>query len=64
MSGLEATRKLLQMDVMKDIPVVALTGADTTGDIEALEKAGCRGCIAKPIDTNNIASQIEFYLQG
>jgi diguanylate cyclase (GGDEF)-like protein len=64
MSGIEATRKLLEMEVMRDVPVVALTGGDTGDELAALSKAGCRGYIMKPIDTNNIASQIESYLHG
>jgi diguanylate cyclase (GGDEF)-like protein len=64
MSGLEATRQLVEMEETKDIPVIALTTKDMPGDLEALVKAGCRGYITKPIDTNNLASQIESYLQG
>ncbi len=64
MSGLEATKLLVENDETKDIPVVALTTRDMPGDLEALAKAGCRGYITKPIDTNNLAIQIETYLQG
>lgn len=63
MSGLEATRQILQMDEMKDVPVVALTPGDVPGNIEALARVGCRGYITKPIDTNMLASQIQLYLE-
>ncbi len=63
MSGLDATRKLYAMDETKDIPVVALTSTETPGDIAELVKAGCRGYITKPINTNNLASQIESYIE-
>ena len=62
MSGLEATRQIVQMDEMKDIPVVALTANDVPGNIEELARAGCRGYITKPIDTNMLASQIQLYM--
>jgi len=63
MSGLEATRQIIQMDEMKDVPVVALTPGDVPGNIEALARVGCRGYITKPIDTNMLASQIQLYLE-
>jgi len=62
-SGLDATRRIIQMDEMKDVPVVALTPGDVPGDIEALARVGCRGYITKPIDTNMLASQIQLYLE-
>ncbi len=62
MNGLEATRRIIQMDEMKDVPVVALTPGDVPGNIEALARVGCRGYITKPIDTNMLASQIQLYL--
>jgi len=63
MSGLEAARRLVQMEETRCIPVVALTAHDMPGDLEALVRAGCRGYITKPIDTNSLAAQIQSYLQ-
>ncbi len=63
LSGLDATRQLYAMEETKDIPVVALTSSETPLDIEELVKAGCRGYITKPIDTNSLASQIEPYIE-
>ncbi len=63
MSGLEATRQIIQMEEMKDVPVVALTPGDVPGNIEELARVGCRGYITKPIDTNLLASQIQVYLE-
>ncbi len=63
MSGLEATRQIVQMEEMKDVPVVALTPWDVPGNIEELARVGCRGYITKPIDTNLLASQIQLYLE-
>ena len=62
MSGIEATRQIIQMDEMKDIPVVALTPGDIPDNLEELARVGCRGYITKPIDTNMLASQIQLYL--
>ena len=63
-SGLDATRQLVEMDEMKDTPIVALTTRDMPADLETLVKAGCRGYIVKPIDTNSLASQIQTYLKS
>ena len=62
-SGLDATRQLVEMVEMKDTPIVALTTRDMPTDLETLVKAGCRGYIVKPIDTNSLASQIQTYLK-
>lgn len=63
MSGLEAARRLVQMEETRCIPVVALTAHDMPRDLEELVRAGCRGYITKPIDTNNLAAQIQSYLR-
>ena len=63
-SGLDATRQLVEMAEMKDTPIVALTTRDMPTDLETLVKAGCRGYIVKPIDTNNLASQVQTYLKS
>ncbi|MFH1865346.1 MAG: response regulator, partial [Candidatus Eisenbacteria bacterium] len=62
MSGIEATRQIIQMDEMKNIPVVALTPGDIPENLEELARVGCRGYITKPIDTNMLASQVQLYL--
>ncbi len=62
MSGIEATRLIIQMDEMKNIPVVALTPGDVPDNLEELARVGCRGYITKPIDTNVLASQVQLYL--
>ena len=63
MSGLEATKRMVQMDEMKGVPIVALTARDMPRDVEQLVRIGCRGYIVKPIDTNSLASQVQSYLK-
>jgi diguanylate cyclase (GGDEF)-like protein len=62
MSGLEATRQMIEIAEMKDIPIVALTPGDVPDNLEELARVGCRGYITKPIDTNILASQVQLYL--
>jgi two-component system cell cycle response regulator len=64
MDGLEATRQLVEMDETKGVPIVALTAKSLPKDLEELVAAGCRGYIVKPIDTNNLASQVQAYLEA
>ncbi|MFH1502236.1 MAG: diguanylate cyclase [Candidatus Eisenbacteria bacterium] len=63
-SGLDATMDLIGMDENRGVPVVALTARDVPVDLEELVRAGCRGYIVKPIDTNNLATQIRSYLKS
>lgn len=62
--GMGATMDLIGMDENRNVPVVALTARDAVVDFEELVRAGCRGYIVKPIDTNNLAVQIRSYLDG
>jgi len=64
MSGLEAARRMTRMEETRNIPIVALTAHDMPSDLEELVRAGCRGYITKPIDTNSLATQIQSYLSG
>ena len=60
--GLDATRDLIGMEENRNVPIVALTARDMPVDLDELVRAGCRGYIVKPIDTNNLAVQIRTYL--
>lgn len=62
MGGLEATRRIIELEEMENIPIVALTTRSVPEDLEELVAAGCRGYITKPIDTNNLAQAIQNYL--
>jgi diguanylate cyclase (GGDEF)-like protein len=64
MDGLEATRRIVQLEETRDVPVVAITAKNMPKDLEALTEAGCRGYIIKPIDTNALPSQVQAYLEG
>jgi PleD family two-component response regulator len=63
MSGMEATRQIVELDKDRTMAVVALTANALPEDIEELARVGCRGYITKPIDTDMLASQIQVYLE-
>ena len=62
MDGLSATKIIKQDPALKDIPVVALTSYAMQGDEEKALEAGCRGYIAKPIDTRKFLETVAQYL--
>ena len=62
MDGLSATKIIKQDPSLKDIPVVALTSYAMQGDEEKALEAGCRGYIAKPIDTRKFLETVAQYL--
>jgi CheY-like chemotaxis protein len=64
MDGLEATKKILNTDNLKRIPVVALTSYAMEGDKEKAHLAGCTGYITKPIDTRNFLTVISKLLDS
>ena len=64
MDGLSATKIIKEDPALKDIPVVALTSYAMQGDEEKALEAGCRGYIAKPIDTRKFLETVSQYLKG
>jgi len=63
LGGLEVTKRLVEMEETRDIPIVVLTASDLPKDLEDIVGAGCRGYITKPIDTANLATEIEGFLR-
>ncbi len=61
LDGYEVTLRLRGMTEMNSTPIVALTGE---GDRETTLAVGADGFIAKPIDAQSFASQVERYLHG
>lgn len=55
--GLEATRLLKQDPNLKNIPVIAITGATSIDPQEYLD-AGCVDCILKPITISKVLTAI------
>lgn len=62
MNGIELTRKLRQMPVYKDIPVIAMTGYVTTEDRQMCFDAGCNSFLAKPFNEYQLIQNIKKYV--
>ncbi len=59
MDGTEVLRRLRESETAKSIPVIAMTSFAMTGDREKLLAAGCDGYIEKPMDPEQVLSQIK-----
>ena len=62
MDGLSATKIIKEDPSLKDIPIVALTSYAMQGDEEKALEAGCKGYIAKPINTRKFLETVAHYL--
>ena len=64
MDGLEATRRLRANSQTSRIPILAVTASVMPSDLVAIERAGCNGCIAKPIEPTRFVTEIADYLNN
>ena len=61
MDGLAATRIIKADPVLKNTPVVALTGFAMQGDEQKAALAGCSGYITKPVKVQDVLEKIESF---
>jgi two-component system, cell cycle response regulator DivK len=61
--GYTLTDIIRQQERFKDIPILALTANVMKGDKERSLNAGCDGYIQKPVDVDDLPSQIEYHLK-
>lgn len=61
-NGLDATKKIREMDFGKTVPIVAITSFAMVGDKEKFLASGFDGYIEKPIDPQLIVSQLGKFL--
>lgn len=54
MNGMEATKRIREMDGYKSTPIIAVTAYAMVGDREAFLKAGCSAYISKPFTKQEI----------
>jgi CheY-like chemotaxis protein len=59
MDGLELVSHIRQTDLLRDIPVIAVTAHAMTGDRERTLDAGCDAYISKPIDEELLLDKID-----
>jgi len=61
MDGYQATRLIRKLDNYKQIPIIAMTANVLDSDRQKCEDSGMNGHISKPIDTDNIITDLEKY---
>jgi two-component system, cell cycle response regulator DivK len=64
MDGWEATRRLKQEPLTRDIPVIALTGHALTGSEHTAREAGCDRFLTKPCAPAVLGQEIRKMLPG
>jgi CheY-like chemotaxis protein len=62
MDGYETTRRIRQLPGHESVPIIALTAKAMKGDREKCIDAGASDYIAKPVDTDQLASLIRVWI--
>lgn len=60
--GYETTRALKTNPATANIPIIMVTGSDTTKDVEKALAAGANGYVIKPIHADRLKAKIEEWL--
>ena len=61
-SGLEITRQIKSNEVLRDIPVIAVTQFAMRGDKEKIMEGGCDSYIAKPISVPGFLDTVATFI--
>lgn len=63
-SGIEVTKWLKEDDILRKIPVIAVTAFAMKGDEEKIREGGCEAYISKPISVVSFLQTIDGFLRG
>jgi two-component system cell cycle response regulator DivK len=64
MSGIELTKRIKEDDLLKAIPIIAVTALALRGDQQKIRDAGCDAYITKPMSTSNFLKTVEQFLRA
>jgi signal transduction histidine kinase len=64
LDGRVVTTRLRSLSDLEDVPIVALTANNSSGNRELALAAGCTGFLTKPIDVDLFPSQVDSFLNG
>ena len=59
MNGTDVLKEIRTSEMLREMPVIAMTSHAMSGDRERLLSAGCSGYIEKPIDPYSVIDQIK-----
>ncbi|HEX7719376.1 MAG TPA: response regulator, partial [Woeseiaceae bacterium] len=63
MDGYETIRAIRSLDGLKNLPIIAVTGKVVSGERERCIAAGANDYVPKPVDTNDLLTALEPWLQ-
>ena len=61
-SGLEVTRWIKDDELLRDIPVIAITAFAMKGDEEKIRQGGCEAYLSKPISVAKFLETVNSFL--
>jgi len=64
MTGVELCHSLKQQDTTRDIPIIAVTGCASYGEIDAALSAGCVSVLLKPCLPEELFAEIQRVLKA
>jgi len=62
-NGLDLLAWMRQKPEARDIPVIAVTAHAMVAEQEDILKAGCRACLSKPIDFQQLKEELDRWLR-
>ena len=62
-NGLDLLAWMLQKPEAREIPVIAVTAHALVAEQEQILKAGCRACLSKPVDFQQLRKELDRWLQ-
>jgi signal transduction histidine kinase/DNA-binding response OmpR family regulator len=63
MSGLEAARRMRQLPLLRDVPIIAVSASTSESDAKQCMTAGMNAFLPKPVDFGKLLQQIAALLQ-
>ncbi|MEM1419669.1 MAG: response regulator [Pseudomonadota bacterium] len=63
-SGLEVTKWLKEDELLRHIPIIAVTAFAMKGDEEKIRDAGCEAYISKPISVPDFINTVKLYVEN
>jgi CheY-like chemotaxis protein len=63
-NGLDLVAWMRQKTALAEIPVIAVTAHALVTEQEQILQAGCRACLSKPINFEELREQLNHWLQG
>jgi CheY-like chemotaxis protein len=62
-NGLDLVAWMRQKPQLGEIPVIAVTAHALVAEQEGILRAGCKACLSKPVNFQNLREQLDHWLQ-